>query len=194
MYNNAFPKCEVQGSFVPIEFDHGALEGAIPEKCASCKESFEGSCLRAITLMDDYLSLDHGPCEIAGDTTPTKIDSNNNAPIYVPKKCSQCDFLKQSDIDGYYCSSEREKWGDFHRSLDWGNWEPDHPVVGIRRINNNIDEGPATITKELIALILENKTTKALKLYRSINAIDTIKEASDAVKLLQSKLKTLITI
>ncbi len=182
MYRKSFPKCKIEGDFEPVEFEHLMFQGAVPKKCSLCSNLFEGECLRGIELMEDYLTLDHGACKIEGLTHPVEIEIKNGSPIYVPKKCLECQFLLKSNSRGYICISDKNVWGDFPRSLDWGDWKPDYPIAGLR-----IDKA-MIVTKELIALLIDKKTVKAIKLYRALNAIDTIKEASDAIKTLSNKL------
>jgi hypothetical protein len=73
MYRQAFPKCEIRGSFKPVPFSHLGLESSVPKKCRKCKYFFEGSCTRAMQQVSDYLFLDYGPCKIEGNTSPEPI-------------------------------------------------------------------------------------------------------------------------
>jgi hypothetical protein len=192
MYRKLFPKCEIEGSLEPVKYEHFASQGAVPKKCISCSNLFEGECLRAVDLIEDYLTLDYGVCKIEGETYPVVIETKNENPICVPKKCLDCQFLLKSRTRGYTCTSEKEKWGDFSRHLDWGDWKPDYPLVGLRRDevigSKNSYLGGMIITKDLVSLLLDGKTTKAIKLYRTLNNIETIKEASEAMKTLSNKL------
>lgn len=193
MYRKSFPKCEIKGDYKPVKFGHMVSDGAIPSKCATCSFLFEGECLRAIDQLGDYLRLDYESCKISGPTEPTEIENANDVSIFVPKKCKNCKFLMKSDIRGYFCNSEHEVWKDFPRDLDWGDWEPDYPLVGITRYNKSNYTcnylGSAIVTKDLVLLLMKNETTKALKLYRKLNKIVTIKEAFDDIKILMEKLE-----
>ncbi|TCI92700.1 hypothetical protein [Tenacibaculum sp. M341] len=191
MFRRSFPKCEVKGSYTPVKYGHMFSEGAIPQKCSTCSNLFEGECLRGLDKIERLLRLDYNHCGVNGSSEPTEIEKLNDNSIYVPKKCVECKFLKKSTIRQYFCNKEHEIWKDFPRDLDWGNWHPDYPLVGIRKVDKykNINLGPAIITKDLILLLLNKETTKAMKLYRKLNNIPTIIEAIDDIKKLTQKLE-----
>src|SRR5262249_31730502 len=102
-------------------------------KCTSCRYLFEGSCSRAVDAIEDYQVLDHGPCPVPGETSPVELRGKSpERPLYVPRKCVSCEFLAEGAI-GYVCAYQKEKWGDFPRSLDWGSWEPELLPLGIEQ-------------------------------------------------------------
>ncbi|KXX66932.1 hypothetical protein AVL50_29710 [Flammeovirga sp. SJP92] len=74
--------------------------------------------------------------------------------------CKARKNLFLNNIRGHVCTEDQKVWGDFPKGLDWGDWKPDYPIIGLNR---------TIINRELILLIQENKMTKALKLYRTLN-------------------------
>lgn len=91
---------------------------------------FEGECTRA--MEHGYLALDHGPCPVKGDTTPTLVVTEHlRSTVSIPAKCRGCAHLEVSLQRGFTCGFEREKWGFFRRGLDWGSWSPELPNVGL---------------------------------------------------------------
>lgn len=134
MYRYAFPKCFIQGSTDPVPYGHLVLHGAVPQKCRDCKYLFEGSCRRAADTVEDYQSLDHGPCPKHGEANPIELRGKNpERPLFVPKKCASCEFLSNDPIRGYVCLYQKEIWGGFPRSLDWASWEPELAPIGIQQ-------------------------------------------------------------
>ena len=188
-----FPKCKIKGSYDPVPYGHlGVLTGCIPKKCSKCKFFFEGSCVRTSKQADDTpveLELDYGPCKVDGDTSPGLIFyelhvlaklqvptiSELHVPkmvgVCVPKKCISCIFLSFHHCLPC-CNFEREKWGDFPRALDWGNWSPDIPNVDL--------ESGKIVSIDLIDAVRKGKKVKAIKIFRKINKGTSIKEARDA--------------
>lgn len=193
MYRNSFPKCEVLGEWEPVEFGHMASHGAVPKKCSSCSNLFEGECMRRLDDVDSLLRLDYDSCGKTGSSQPIEIEVINENSIFVPEKCLHCEFLGKSDIHGHFCKSENDKWGDFPRDLDWGDWKPDYSLIGHRRYKEGTfskeDLGPAIITRELILLLMKNEKTKAVVLYRKLNQVEYIKEAAEVINILLDKLK-----
>lgn len=193
MYRKSFPKCTVNGPLDPVPFSHGASEGAIPRKCSTCVNKFEGDCLRADAQMAGYLNLDYGPCGIEGSTNPIQIAEINGAPVFVPEKCKGCGFFEEDDFRGFVCRKDADKWGDSPRSLDWGDWEPDYPLVGlilkVPTRSGYYFRNTAVISREIILLIQYGEKTKALKLFRKVNEIKTSKEAREAIEEIERKLK-----
>jgi hypothetical protein len=207
MYGRAFPKCKIKGSYKPVPFGHLILRGCIPKKCSKCKFLFEGGCDRAskqLTRLSGYLELDYGPCNVDGDTNPELIFFELDKPLgelkidfhkqidelhfpkiggfAIPKKCICCNFLS-FDIINPCCNFEREKWGDFPRALDWGNWSPDFPNVDL--------SSGKFVSIDLIETVQEGKEAEAIKIFRVINKGTSIKEARDAFKELKDKLDNL---
>ena len=193
MYRKSFPKCEVAGSREPVKYGHMASFGALPKKCTTCSNLFEGECTRGLDETGSLLRLDYEACDKPGPTTPVEIEVIDEHSIYVPHKCQNCEYLIKTEIRGYACSYEQEQWQDFPRDLDWGDWQPDYPLVGLRRYRKGKysmeDLGPAIVNKELTLLLMNNETAKAVKLYRRLNKIETLKEALDDVNTLASKLR-----
>jgi len=129
--NKYFPACKFNGPInPPVFFTHMGAKGFIPMKCSLCQYLFEGECIRENALKKDlYMHLDYGPCGLPGNTQPVEYTLPTYPPpynreselIYVPFKCSICSYLTTDFVHRVYCSFEREKWGDFHRGLDWGD-------------------------------------------------------------------------
>lgn len=175
MYRYAFPICPVHGGTEPKPYGHLVLHGAVPEKCSTCRFLFEGSCIRAGSSVEDYQVLDHGPCPIKGDTSPVEMLGMQPArPLFVPRKCSSCEFLTSDPIRGFVCAYQKEKWGQFPRSLDWGNWEPKITPLGI--------EGKVIATVEVLSEIEQGHTGKAVielkRLYPHLSTEAAMKCAS----------------
>lgn len=127
MYHRYFPSCPVDGPIEPpVQYGHMGSRGAVPKKCSECQNLFEGECIRHIEEVGHYLHLDHGPCGVNGPTDPVYYEDIYIASkVVVPRKCAKCVYLAVDSIYGFHCTKDPEKWGDFHRGLDWGQWEPD---------------------------------------------------------------------
>ena len=133
MHSRSFPPCSVDGPIEPpVPYGHGASTGAVPTKCSRCEWLFEAECLRYHDDVGHYLRLDHGPCGVDGPTNPVpyradeeKSGTQDGAPLEVPRKCTSCAHLGHHPEAGVACLLDREKWGDFPRSFDWGSWKPD---------------------------------------------------------------------
>jgi len=173
VYRQVFPRCDVVGSLEPEPFNHLGLEGSVPRKCRSCRHLFEGSCVRGGEQLHSYLSLDHGPCPVCGPTRPVLIETAfYKSKVFVPAKCERCRFLALDDIYGFVCDFEREKWGAFRRTLDWGSWSPDHPNVGLR--------SGRSVTQEVIEAVKNRKEAEAVKAFRSSHPNASFLEARRA--------------
>ncbi len=132
MYRKQFPSCKIIGSIEPIEFGHMLSKGMIPQKCYECELMFEGECRRNGEITGEYARLDYGKCKFEGKTNPVSIEiGKNSCEIFVPSKCKQCEYLKKTKYRGYFCTLDNDVWADFPRSLDWGDWEPDFPIIGL---------------------------------------------------------------
>ena len=144
--------------------------GAIPKKCSSCKHLFEGECTRNIDDVGAYLHLDHGPCGVEGPTDPVVFENEFiQSKVEVPRKCSKCPFLAVAPIYGFHCTKDADKWGDFHRSLDWGAWRPDRIYIQLQR--------PKVTTKALSEYAFTQDQVAFIREYRRINPGLSLKEA-----------------
>jgi len=172
MYRKYFPKCPVDGPIEPpVAFGHLASRGAVPKKCSNCQHLFEGECIRYIEEVGHYLHLDHGPCGIDGPTDPvTYEDTFITSKVEVPRKCAKCNFLAVDWIFGFHCTKDAGKWGEFHRSLDWGAWEPDCIYLTL--------PPPKITTKELSRSAQRNDKVAFIKEHRRINPGLSIEEAN----------------
>ena len=180
MYRKHFPRCEVPGSVEPVPYSH-FLSGAIPQKCDACPSSFEGGCTRAINEVGMYLHLDHGPCPKLGSTEPVLVDTQYyTSKVYVPNKCVHCRHLYLDSIAGFVCHFEKERWGHFPRNLDWGTWNPSHPIAGL-------DSGKSVSVDVLLAIQASNEV-EAIKAYKMVHKTATIKEAREAYAELHQKI------
>ena len=181
MYQKQFPSCKIKGSLEPTEFGHMFSKGMIPKKCSECDLMFEGECRRNSEITGEYARLDYGKCEIEGKTEPVCIEIDSNGyETFVPAKCEHCDYLKKDKYRGYICTFEKNIWGDFPRSLDWGNWKPNFPIIGLG--------ADLKLTKHLIILIENEKTTEAIKEIKRLNNGIEFKEAIESVSLLKKKI------
>ncbi|MBX2846904.1 MAG: hypothetical protein KTR16_01180 [Acidiferrobacterales bacterium] len=180
MHKLYFPTCKVEGDIEPpVPFNHMGMVGAVPNKCGSCKNLFEGSCRRYMDEVNRYLHLDYGPCDIEGPTDPvTYKDDFVTANVEVPRKCSKCTYLKVDSIYGFHCSQGKQKWGAYHRGLDWGAWEPDSIYLQLPL--------PKVTTRELSNLVKQNDILGFIKEYRQRNPSLSIKEAREDFAYLQN--------
>lgn len=171
MHRRYFPPCPVDGPIEPpVPFGHMASRGAVPMKCSECQHLFEGECTRYIEEVGHYLHLDHGPCGIDGPTDPVIYkDDFVTSKAEVPRKCTICVFLAVDRIHGFHCTKDSDKWGDFHRGLDWGAWEPDFVYLELPL--------PKVTTKELSLYARQNDKMSFIKEHRRINPGLSIEEA-----------------
>jgi hypothetical protein len=172
MYRTAFPRCTVVGPVEPVPYSH-FISGAVPRKCRTCEHLFEGGCRRAIEQVQGYLSLDHGPCPVKGPTDPVLVETTHfKSKVYVPSKCERCPNLELDRIRGFVCNLDRERWGAFPRTLDWGSWSPEHPNLGLK--------SGRSVTHEVIQAVAEGSEVQAIKAFRSSHPDATFREARDA--------------
>ncbi|MFZ6760373.1 hypothetical protein ACO0K9_24480 [Undibacterium sp. Ji50W] len=160
MYRKSFPACTVKGSLAPVPYGHMVLHGAVPEKCTSCKHLFEGSCTRALDDVEDYQSLDYGPCTVNGPCTPVPMPDTSNRILFVPEKCQACTNLTRDTIRGYICNENISTWRSFPRSLDWGEWHPIHLPMGIQQ--------KIIATDEVLNEIAAKRKAQAVVLLKSL--------------------------
>lgn len=182
MHKDYFPRCPVAGPIEPpVRFGHGCSRGAVPQKCSTCQHLFEGSCVRFANIVGRYLHLDHGPCGIDGPTDAVlHQDPASNIAAEVPRKCSTCTFLAADSNYGFCCLQDAEKWGDFHRGLDWGDWEP--PLIQLTLAP------PKSTTKEMTSLAQQNDLLAFIQEHRRVNPRISIAEAKRDFQLFQQAL------
>ena len=117
-----------------------------------------------------YMHLDHGPCGIDGPTDPVESeDRSSGFKAEIPRKCSTCRYLSFDTIFGFHCTKDRRKWGDHHRSLDWGTWEPEYIYLQLSL--------PKISTKQLSVYAKQNDLMAFIKEHRRINPGLSIEEA-----------------
>lgn len=122
--------------------------------------------------MGHYLNLDHGPCGIDGPTDPVFYeDKFVQSKVEIPRKCMRCWYLRMDSIHGFYCTKDAAIWGDFHRGLDWGTWEPDEIYLELPL--------PKVTTKALSRFAKQNDALAFIKEHRRVNPGLSLKEAQD---------------
>ncbi len=169
MHRHYFPPCPVSGSIEPpVPFGHMATRGAVPNKCGSCELLFEGECLRNLETTGRFLHLDHGPCGIEGPTNGVLVIGTD---LEVPRKCVTCKFLAHDQVHGFHCQKDADKWGGFHRSLDWGDWSPPFFYLEL--------PSPKLTTTALSMSVHQNDLLAFIKEYRRINPGLSIREAKE---------------
>ena len=171
MHHRYFPPCPVDGPIEPpVPFGHLCSTGAVPQKCSNCDHLFEGECKRHMEDVGGYLHLDHGPCGIDGPTDPVKFENKFiTSKVEIPRKCAKCVHLSVSSIHGYHCTKDSDKWGDFHRGLDWGSWRPERIYIQL--------VPPKVATKALSEHAFAEDRLAFIKEYRLINPGLSLEEA-----------------
>jgi hypothetical protein len=99
----------------------------------------------------------------------TYEDSFIQAKVEIPRKCARCVFLGVDRIHGFHCRKDAEKWGDFHRGLDWGTWSPDYIYLELPL--------PKVSTRELSRLAHANDLLAFVQEHRRINPGLSLEEA-----------------
>lgn len=162
MLSRYFPRCPVSGPVdPPVPYGHLVSRGAIPTKCASCSNLFEGECTRESPTAG-YMALDHGPCPVEGPTDPVFYEDRFiTSKVEVPRKCATCASLKVDGIRGFICGRGPEVWGDFPRGLDWGSWAPTRPTLVI----------PPSVqsSRDLTDAAIQGDRSAFLRIFRSLN-------------------------
>jgi hypothetical protein len=131
--------------------------------------------------VQDYLSLDHGPCPVKGSTAPIRIETAYyQSKVYVPTKCVKCVNLELDSVRGFVCNLDRERWGAFPRTLDWGSWSPEHPNLGL--------ESGRSVSHEVMQAVVQGREAEAIKAFRSSHPDATFREARDAYAELRAQL------
>lgn len=144
--------------------------GAVPQKCSTCENLFEGECTRSLGEVGGHLHLDHGPCGVDGPTDPVTFENQYiTSKVKIPRKCSRCRHLAVAAIRGFHCSKDADTWGDFHRSLDWGAWRPDRVYFQL--------EPPKVTTKMLSEHAFAEERLAFMKEHRRVNPDLSLGEA-----------------
>ena len=73
------------------------------------------------------------------------------------------------NIYGFHCTKDANQWGDFHRGLDWGVWQPDFVYLEL--------PFPKITTKELVKYAFQNDLIAFVKEHRRINPGLSMEEA-----------------
>lgn len=74
-----------------------------------------------------------------------------------------------------------DKWGSFHRGLDWGNWKPEEPYIEL--------PDPKVTTKSMMKAVESNKRTDFVREHREVNPGYVFSEAIADFDYLREKLK-----
>ncbi len=90
----------------------------------------------------------------------------------MPAKCERCAKLELNRIHGFVCNLDRERWGAFPRTLDWGSWSPEHPNLGLKT--------GRSVSHEVISAVANGSEVQAIKAFRSSHPDATFREARDA--------------
>ena len=155
--------------------------GAVPKKCSECEHLFEGECLRGGEQAGRYFHLDYGPCGIPGKTDPVHYENGHiKAKVTVPRKCDFCHYLRYDFIHGFYCNKDSDKWGDFHRGLDWGTWQPDVVYFDLPL--------PKATTQKMCEMATSDDLVGFIAEYRRVNPGLSIQEAKEDYNLIRSKI------
>lgn len=120
-----------------------------------------------------YLALDHGPCPMRGPTNPVIVETVHYiSKVSVPAKCERCRYLELEKVRDFVCNFEREKWGAFPRTLDWGAWSPEHSIVGLK--------SGRSVSQEVLRAVAAQREVEAIKAFRAAHRDATLKEAREA--------------
>ena len=86
--------------------------------------------------------------------------------IYI-QNINECSWIINIRCFAFYCNNESEKWGNYKRELDWGNWSPDLSGNSLKiyeiLTKNELPEG-------FMTLIIENQI-KHLQLPGTIKVV-----------------------
>jgi hypothetical protein len=188
MHHLYFPPCPIEGPFLPpVPYSHFGSRGAVPQKCSTCGHLFEGGCTRAMDEVGRYLHLDYGPCDVNGPTDPVVYENMYlTGKVQVPRKCSTCPSLSVGMVYGFYCGRDKHIWGDFHRGLDWGTWEPDFVYMQL--------PFPKATTRKMIKLVHENNSIDFIKEYRQFNPRLSIQESRADFAQLRGRFSCLLNV
>ena len=183
MYRDYFPSCPVDGPIEPpVPCVIFTSSGAIPNKCGACNHFFEGGCTRVSEELHRYMHLDYGPCTESGSTHPVLFeDKLYGHQAELPQKCTKCRFLMIHQQGGFYCSQDAEKWGDFTRGFDWGDWQPEEPYIEL--------PDPKVTTKSMMQAVAQNARTAFVREHREVNLGHPFSVAIADFEYLREKLK-----
>jgi hypothetical protein len=103
---------------------------------------------------------------------PTDLDPRK--PAYKERKdtasatCDQNEAIKNRPIirsrnaeKRIHCTKDADKWGDFHRGLDWGDWYPDYVYIQL--------QPPKVTTRDLSRHAYNDDLIAFVKEHRRIN-------------------------
>ncbi len=116
-----------------------------------------------------------------GETDPVPYENKYiRAKVTVPRKCASCRYLCNDSIHGFYCNKDSDKWGDFHRGLDWGTWQPEIVYFDLPL--------PKITTPKMCEYATADDLLSFISEYRKVNPGLSIQEAKDDYSLIQSKI------
>lgn len=177
MYRESYPKCEVAGSQEIVLGEEGMH---VPAKCLACPQRKGARCARAEEQMGRKQLLDHGRCFKEGPVQPVAArESEKGYFLYIPSKCQACEFL-QEEAEGFFCGWKAEPGSKVKRSLDWGDFEPIHPLVGL-------EEG-YLFSPRVLRLVRGGREGEATVLMRQMNPELDFNQVRKVYKRLKSKL------
>jgi hypothetical protein len=122
-----FPPCKVAGNTSPSVSQHFAITFLQPAKCATCRFSHEGECIRRSEgrtppwSFEESLSIfqpmrfDFGPCGVPDVDDIAAVRHAKWGVCWVPAKCANCKFLREDLQCNRYWNEHR-----LPCSLDFG--------------------------------------------------------------------------
>jgi hypothetical protein len=91
-------------------------------------------------------------------------------------------YLREDSIYGFICTKNEEVWGDFRRSLDWGDWEPAQLYAFLPDANTSRKMCDAATNQDQTGFVRE---------YRSLNEGSSMEEARKAYEAMRTQLRML---
>ena len=177
MYRRSYPACKIKGSHEPVEAEGDCR---VPAKCLNCEYRQGKDCTRAQVLMGRAQLLDSGPCFKKGPTRPVPLyELSRGFYVYILAKCHDCAFLKEQGKEAV-CTWQADAWGEEGRSLDWGDFEPIHPLAGL-------EEG-YLFSPRVLRLIRSDREGEATVLMRQMNPQLDHNEVRKVYKRLKDKI------
>ena len=117
-----------------------------------------------------------------GPTDPVRYEDDFiTSKVEVPRKCASCRFLARDSIRGFFCTQDREQWGDFPRGLDWGAWEPDQVLLQLFP--------PKVATEAMSRAVYSGDLLGFIREHRRVNPGLSIREAKRDYRHLRSVLE-----